>query len=203
MIKIKFGQLAISVSIAMIVSTPFSVEANVQKNLTQVNSVIPDKLPSEYALLEGEKIISIGDLDLDGTADAVAFCKKQGLQEGFVVYLSKSNLYTYSEFEDFNGEGEPMTRKASLTEKSIKIECLGLYASDKLTIGYDAVKNELYIQRFEFEYSMNNHEVWHKGLIYLSNGKYVGNKNGKSITTHPTRIPISRSKEFLDLTRAY
>jgi|694.fasta_scaffold17297_11 hypothetical protein len=203
MIKFNFSQLAIALSIALFVTTPNAVVASVQNNLTKVNSLVPDKLPAGYKLLEGETIISIGDLDLDGMADAVAFCKKEGLQAGFVVYLSKSNQYVYSEFEDFNGEGEPMTRKASLTEKSIKIECLGLYAYDKLAIGYDAVKNELYFQRFEFEYSMNNHEVWHKGLIYLSNGKYVGNKNGKSITTHPTRISISRSKEFLDLTRAY
>jgi hypothetical protein len=96
-----------------------------------------------------------------------------------------------------------MTRKATLTEKSIKIECMGLYASDKLTIGYDAAKSELYFQKFEFKYTTSDLAVWHKGLVYLSSGKYVGNKNGKSITSHPTRIAISRSKEFLDLTSAY
>ena len=203
MIKINFSQVVIALSIALFVAIPNSVVASVQNNLTKVNSLVPDKLPAGYKLLEGETIISIGDLDLDGMADAVAFCKKEGLQAGFVVYLSKSNQYVYSEFEEFSGWDEPMTRKAVLSEKSINIECKGMYVSDKLTISYDAEKNELYFQKFEFLYVTRDQEVENKGVVYLSNGKYEGNKKGKTINTHPTRITISRSKELLDLTSVY
>jgi hypothetical protein len=113
--------------------------------------------------------------------------------------LSKSDKYTYSEFEELDGWGEPMTRKVTHQNNSIFIEAMGLYVFDKVEIKYDSSTNELYFEKFEYEYSTRDHEVYNEGVFYLSSGQYVGTKDGKELSVHPSRIKIEDSKSLLGM----
>jgi hypothetical protein len=192
MIKINFCTIAVM---------SIFVAACSQTNPSESKTVTPtiDKLPAEFVLFEGEKIIDVGDLDGDFKGDAFAFCTKKDLPAGFLVYLSKSDKYTYSEFEELDGWGEPMTRKVTHQNNSIFIEAMGLYVFDKVEIKYDSSTKELYFEKFEYEYSTRDHEVYNEGVFYLSSGQYVGNKDGKELSVHPSRIKIEDSKSLLGM----
>jgi hypothetical protein len=181
------------------------VAACSQTNPSESKTVTPtiDKLPAEYVIFEGEKIFDMGDIDGDFKGDAVAFCTKADLRGGFVVYLSKNNQYTYSEFEEFDGWGESMSRKATFQNNAIVMECQGLFVYDKLEVKYDAAANELYFERFECEYSTRDHEVYSTSVCYLSSGQYVGTKEGVELSAHPSRIKIEKSDELFDLMKSY
>ena len=176
-----------------------SNESNAPKEVTPTI----EKLPAEYQLMEAEKIVDLGDLDGDFKGDAFAFCTKKDLQAGFVVYLSKSDKYVYSEFEELDGWGESMTRKVTRQNNSIFIEGMGLFVNDKVEIKYESSSNELYFEKFEYEYSTRDHEVYSEGVFYLSSGQYVGTKDGKELSVHPSRIKIEDSKLLLDMNNDY
>jgi len=196
MIKINFCTIAVM---------SIFVAACAQANPSESKTVTPtiDKLPAEFVLFEGEKIIDVGDLDGDFKGDAFAFCTKKDLPAGFLVYLSKSDKYTYSEFEELDGWGEPMSRKVTHQNNSIFIEAMGLYVFDKVEIKYDSSTNELYFEKFEYEYSTRDHEVYNEGVFYFSSGQYVGTKDGKELSVHPSRIKIEDSKLLLDMNNDY
>lgn len=172
-------------------------------NETGAKSVVStpciSQLPNGYSLLADEKIIDLSDLDGDGKGEAFAFCMMEGKMEGFAMHFSKSNRMVYSEFEEFSGWGESISRKAKRLDNKIIVVGDGLFINDSIVLSFDEVSQEVFFESMKFSYYTRDHELSKEGNIYFENGSYFHSANGVKSSKPLPRLKMDQSAEFLSI----